>query len=196
LEDVIFDKDKASFVFSIEKKAKRRKVCPKCNTKQSLKANFCKECGTALSDENIKVFKPSYPTRVVKGKRYFAENEFGGQEFNTLLSYIKTWYDERKKLNENGYLFCPLINKKGLPLQFNFSNYLSPLQCWKTLKNINSVLAPHLFRYARIKFLLKIKHGNVRLVQRAMDFSSPAPIESYARSLGLSIEDQEAEKIP
>jgi integrase len=196
VEDADFGQDKASFVFSIEKKAKRHKVCPKCNTKQSLQANFCKNCGSPLSNENIKVFKPPYPIRVVKGKRYLAENEFGGQEFNALLPYIKTWFDERLKLNKDGYLFPPLRNIKGQPIRFDFDSYLSPLQCWKVLKNISSVLAPHLFRYARIKFLLKTTHGNIRLVQRAMDFSSPAPIENYAKSLGLSLEDQEAEKIP
>jgi site-specific recombinase XerD len=196
VEDVIFDKDKASFVFSIEKKSRKRKICSKCNTKQSLKANFCKDCGSPLSNEHIKVFRPPYPIRVVKGKKYIAENEFGGQEFNALLPYIKTWYDERKKLSEDGFLFPPLRNKKGEPIRFDFNSYLSPLQCWKVLRNISFALSPHLFRYARIKFLLKTTHGNIRLVQRAMDFSSPAPIENYARSLGLTIEDQEAEKIP
>lgn len=186
MSDISFENLKLNIAFSIQKKVKRFKVCPKCKERSSLDSGYCKKCSNPLGEDTIKTKEASSPKRVIKRK--IATNRF--------VSFIQTWYNERLKLGKEGYLFPPLhVLRDGKGYGFDINRKMCTTTLWKILKRYSPALCPHLFRYAGTKWLLKVTQGRIRLVQKAGDWSSPAPIENYAHSIGETEEDIEFEKL-
>jgi integrase len=186
--DVWIHKDELFVRFVVSKKAKQYLKCTLCNELNGLDAEFCKKCGRSLKDSVVvKVGKEN----LVRIKRKKLSNPF--------IPYIINWLKIRFRF-PNGYLFPPLstvgsIRGKGklAPIEILPQKRITEQNLWYICDEFG--LTPHHFRYGFAKDLLRKTQGNVILVKEAGDWSSLDMMMEYAKSLGLTKEDEEFAKL-
>jgi hypothetical protein len=177
-------KRKLKLIYTIMKKRKSIKFCSSCRKQARRDSVFCPYCGKQLSENDKKMIGQD-PIRVTKYKRVTP---------NPGIPVFAMWFDERKKISEDGFLFCPLINKKGQPLQFVPNRKMSVKTFDWLLKKILPNLTPYGFRSARAKFEY-MQHRDPRALMKSGDWSTIKSCEHYLNSLGLSREDEINEEI-
>jgi len=183
-EDVWIEGDELKVKFTIEKKAKTYKVC-ECKTRNARDAVFCKRCGKELGQ--AKVAKKGAP--IIRVKRKKLSNPF--------VRYILDYMDLRKRFPP-GYFFPPL-NTQGKAHNKALDG-IAPVVNKPLHRSVifriydRYLLSPHLFRYAFAKNTLR-RTKDVMLVKEAGDWSKVDTLLEYAKSLGVTREDEEFAKL-
>ena len=88
-KDVVLTENQILVTFHIQKKSKRFKICPSCNTKSGFKSKFCRECKTDLQEVKVQGEKDEF----VVTKRKTIKNKF--------VRHIVNWIIEFDKLTED-----------------------------------------------------------------------------------------------
>ena len=179
-KDVVLTEKQILITFSVQKKSKRFKVCPLCNTKSGYKSKFCRECKSSLQDVEVQGEKGDF----IRTKRKTMKNRF--------VQYIINWLTEFDKLtekisdSEEGWFF------PALKVVFH-SGYLKFFseKCM-TIQNLNFILqrldptvTSSFFRYFAVEKYLSL--GYLPHELKALgDWSSSKMPEIYAERMGLT----------
>jgi len=183
-EDVWVENDELRVRFMIQKKVKRYKLC-ECGTRNARDAMYCKKCGKEL--KVVKTAKAGQPVVRIKRKKLSVPY------VNLILNYM----DLRKRY-PNGYFFAPLGTRgkahHGVldEVQPITDKPMSRVSVWYMLDKY--VLSPHLFRYNLAKRIIRTKK-DIMLAKEAGDWSKVDTLLEYAKSMGVTREDEEFAKL-
>ena len=179
-KDVAVTDRQILITFHIQKKTKRFKICPMCETKSGYRAKFCRECKANLQDVEVQGEKGEF----VVTKRKTLKNNF--------VQHIVNWLTEFDKLTEKigdseEAWFFP-----ALKVVFN-SGYLKffsekPM----TVQNLNHILqrldpsiTSSFFRYFATEKYLTLGYSE-RELKEIGDWSSSRMPEIYAERKGIT----------
>lgn len=166
--------------FHIQKKSKRFKICPMCNTKSGFKANFCRKCKADLQDVEVQGEKGEF----IVTKRKTLKNRF--------VQHIVTWLNEFDKLTEElkdpeECWFFP-----ALRVVFTFAYFDFKAEKRMTVQNLDRILqrldptiTSSFFRYFATEKYLTRGYSERELAQVG-DWSSSRMVEVYAKRLGIT----------
>jgi len=180
LGDVFIDEEdkKVEVTFTVKKKAKTFKVCPKCGEKNARKARYCKACGSSIVDVPVRRKASKTPTIVVKRKTL--ENPFA----RTFVRWIRVL--KRFQLSPEAYVFPPFdVAKKT----FNFERHLTVARFDQILQRLDYTLTSHMFRYGAAEKYLRLKYTPHEVAQFG-DWASSVMVEKYAKRKGITPEQE------
>jgi len=179
-KDVALTEDQILVTFHIQKKSKRFKVCPLCNTKSGYKANFCRNCKADLQDVEVQGEKNEF----VVTKRKTLRNKFA--------KHIVTWLNEFDKITEDiedseESWFLPALQVFFTSAYFKFfSEKPMTVQNFDIiLQRLDPTITSSFFRYfATEKYLV---YGYLpHELKEIGDWSNSQMPELYAKRLGLT----------
>ena len=162
--------------FFIEKKRKRLKYCPECNTKNGIKSKFCKECKTGLSE--VPITYEGEP--LIRPKRKTLRNKF--------TKYILDWFEILQSLTDNpDALFFPPLQVVFNSAYFDF-NRKKPMTIQnldRLLQRLDPTMTSSLFRYGGTERYLNLGYTPSELKEIG-DWSSSRMPEIYAERKGIT----------
>ena len=162
--------------FHIQKKQKRYKFCPKCETKNGYRSNFCRKCKTDL--QRVKVRREGEPRIVTKRKTL--KHKFTG--------YILEWLREFDALTEDKESwFFPALRVVFTSAYFDFkSEKPMTIQNFdRILKRLDPKMTSCLFRYGGAEKYLVLGYTPYELKEIG-DWSSSKMPEIYAERKGIT----------
>ena len=162
--------------FHIQKKQKRCKICPNCETKNGLKSKYCRECKT-----EIRQIGASRKGNVhIVTKRKTLRNNF--------TQYIEDWLKEFDKLTrvKEVWLFPALsVAFTSAYFDFNSSNHMTVQNFDRILKQLDPKMTSCLFRYGGAEKYLVLGYTPYELKEIG-DWSSSKMPEIYAQRKGIT----------
>jgi integrase len=179
-EDVWVENGELKVRFTIQKKVKRYKLC-ECGVRNARDAVYCKKCGKEL--KVVKTTKAGQPVVRIKRKKLSVSY------VNLIINYM-----DMRKQYPNGYFFVPLgtVGKAHHGVLDDVKPItdkpMSRVSVWYMLDKY--VLSPHLFRYNLAKRIINIKR-DIMLAREAGDWSKVDTLLEYAKSMGVTREDEE-----
>jgi hypothetical protein len=134
LENFKVENDLLTVTFTLEKKKRKHKKCPACNTKNSSTSLFCKKCGFQISDVPV-----TFTSKQAKSVKAFplsdplTQNILKYMDYLTSLNPIpKFWLPSGKSVFGH-YLIIP-------------DRHLSDREVFNIVRDTSETLWPHLFR--------------------------------------------------
>jgi hypothetical protein len=128
------ENDLLTVTFTLEKKKRKHKKCPACNTKNSSLSTFCKKCGLQISEVQI-----TFTSKQAKSVKAFPISDTLTQNLLKYLDYLaslnpipKFWLPSGKSVFGN-YLVIP-------------DRHLSDREVFNIVRDSSETLWPHLFR--------------------------------------------------
>lgn len=177
-KDVALTDTEILVTFNIQKKSRRFKICPVCDTKSGYKARFCRECKTDIQYEEIQGEKEDY----IKTKRKTIRNYF--------VKYIIEWleaFDSMDLLDSEEAWFFP-----SFQVVFNSGFFKFFSEKPMTVQNLDSILqkldptiTSSFFRYFQTERYLSLGYLPHELKEIG-DWSSSKMPEIYAERIGLT----------
>jgi integrase len=162
--------------FHIQKKQKRFKFCPMCDTKNGLKSNYCRKCKTEIRD--IPIIYEGEPLIVTKRKTL--KNKF--------TKYILAWLQEFDQMtdNEEAWLF-PSLQVVFTFASFRFSNEkpMTVQNFDRILKRLDPQMTSCFFRYGGAEKYLVLGYTPFELKEIG-DWGSTKMPEIYAQRKGIT----------
>jgi len=162
--------------FHIQKKRKRFKTCPECDTKNGYKSNYCRKCNRDL--QTIPVTYEGEPLIVTKRKTL--KNKF--------TKFVIEWLDKFDTLTENeeSWLFPSLqVFFTSASFRFNNIKHMTVQNFDRILKRLDSRMTSCLFRYGGAEKYLVLGYTPFELKEIG-DWSSTKMPEIYAKRKGIT----------
>lgn len=179
-KDVVLTERQILVTFHIQKKSKRFKVCPFCDTKSGYKARFCRECKNDLQCVEVQGDKGEF----VVTKRKTLKNKFVKNIVNWLTEYDKL---TEEKTDVEEFWFFP-----ALQVVFNCAYFKFHSERPMTVQNLDAILqkldrtiTSSFFRYFATEKYLSLGYLPHELKQVG-DWSSSKMPELYAERMGLT----------
>jgi integrase len=175
-KDVTINDQEILVTFKIEKKQKKIKICPVCQTKNGTRNNFCRKC--RMNIKTIRVLVKGNSKIVTKRKTL--ENNF--------TEYILVWLEEFDKLTQNveSWLFPSLrVVFTSAFFDFNSQNHMTVQNLDRILKRLDSNMTSCLFRYGGTEKYLSLGYTPYELKEIG-DWSSSKMPEIYAKRKGIT----------
>ena len=175
-KDVALTNREVLVTFHIQKKQKRHKVCPNCETKNGFKSKYCRECNADL--RQIEIRQEGNAQIVTKRKTL-------GNKFT---HYIVDWLTEFDKLTEEkeGWLF-PALRVVFTSAYFDFKSEkpMTVQNFDRILKRLDPNMTSCLFRYGGAEKYLALGYTPYEL-KGIGDWSSSKMPEVYAERKGMT----------
>jgi len=175
-KDVSVTEREILITFHIQKKRKRYKLCPNCDTRNGYKNNFCRNCKTDL--QNTEVIIEGDPLVVTKRKTL--KNKF--------TEYIIEWLNEFDKLTEDKEAwFFPALRVVFTSAYFDFDSEkpMTVQNFDRILKRLDPNMTSCLFRYGGTEKYLVLGYTPFELKEIG-DWSSSKMPEIYAKRKGIT----------
>jgi hypothetical protein len=134
LENFKVENDLLTVTFTLEKKKRKHKKCPSCNTKNSALSAFCKKCGLQISE--IPVTSTSKQAKSVKAfplSDPLTQNLLKYLEYLTSLNPIPKFLLPSGRSVFGNYFIIP-------------DKHLSDREVFNIVRKMSETLWPHLFR--------------------------------------------------
>lgn len=134
LENFKIENDLLTVTFSLEKKKRKHKKCPTCNTKNSATALFCKKCGCGISDVQV-----AFTSKQAKSLKAFPLSD-------PLTQNVLNYLDNLIRLNPIPKFWLPSGRSVFghyfiIPYQ-----HLSDREVFNIVRDTSETLWSHLFR--------------------------------------------------
>jgi len=175
-KDIALTEREVLVTFHIQKKQKRYKVCPSCETKNGFKSKYCRECNA-----NLKQITTSLEGYVhIVTKRKTLRNKF--------TNYIVDWLTEFDKLtkNEEAWFFPSLrVVFTSAYLDFKSKKHMTVQNFDRILKRLDPDMTSCLFRYGGAEKFLVLGYTPYELKEIG-DWSSSKMPELYAERKGIT----------
>ena len=179
-KDVSLTDSQILVTFNIQKKSKRFKICPICETKSGYKAKFCRECKADLKDVNIQGEKEEF----IVTKRKTLRNKFAQHIVNWLIEFDSM--TEEIDENSEAWIF------PSLQIVFNSAYFKLFSKRNMTVQNLDAILqrldftiTSSFFRYFATEKYLTLGYTREELKQIG-DWSSSKMPEIYAERKGIT----------
>lgn len=175
-KDIALTNREILVTFHIQKKQKRCKICPSCETKNGYRSNFCRKCKTDL--QRVKVKREGDPQIVTKRKTL--QHKFTG--------YILDWLEEFDKLTEGteSWFFPALrVVFTSAFFDFNSEKHMTVQNFDRILKRLDPNMTSCLFRYGGAEKYLVLGYTPYELKEIG-DWSSSKMPEVYAERKGIT----------
>ena len=175
-KDVAITDREVLVTFKIEKKQKKVKICPVCQTKNGYRSNFCRKCKTYL--RTIKVTLEGDSQIVTKRKTL--QHKF--------TRYILDWLEEFDKLTQDkeAWLFPGLkVVFTSAYFCFNSDKRMTVQNFDRILKRLDRNMTSCLFRYGGAEKYLSLGYTPYELKEIG-DWSSSRMPEVYAERKGIT----------
>jgi hypothetical protein len=134
LDNFKVENDRLTVTFSLEKKKRKHKKCPACNTNNSSISSFCKKCGSGLSNVQL-----TFTSKQSKALKAFSISDPLTQNILKYLEYLRSlgpipkfWLPSGKSAFGN-YIIIP-------------EQHLSDREVFNIVRDTSETLWPHLFR--------------------------------------------------
>lgn len=172
--DIGFEGDELTVSIQIEKKQKTLKFCPRCKTKNAIKANFCKKCGKDITEVSL--------TKIgEKMKRVTKRKKTGYIFCKPLIVWHSTL--SQFKLKPEAWLF-PRYHYFSRGFLFYAERPLTVQRFDQILQRLDPTLTSALFRYGGAEKYLRLKYTPWELKEIG-DWASSKMPEIYADRKGL-----------
>jgi len=174
LSNVHYDNRELLITFHIQKRRRRRKVCPECGVQNATRANYCRKCGRNLGDVEVSVLGEELTVTKRKSIKY------------TFCRHVTVWVETlRNELGRGGedYLYAPYNN---FAEDFLFDRHLTVQRVNQILQRLDPTLTSHMFRYGASEKLLSLGYTPSELKDIG-DWSTTRMPELYAERKGLTI---------
>jgi ribosomal protein L40E len=177
--DISYDNINLSVTFTISKKAKTYKICPRCSDKNAKRAKYCKKCG-----ENIETAaKQTEPNEMTVTKNKNLKYPF--------CKYVIKWVESLKEMQvaTDIFIFPPFKQFGG----FNFGkdkdrkahHYLTVQRFNQILQRLDPTMTSSFFRYGHTEKLLRAGYTPYDLKEIG-DWESSHMPEIYAKRKGFT----------
>jgi integrase len=166
--------------FHIQKKTKRFKICPVCNTKSGYRAKFCRECKSNLQDVEVQGEKGKF----IVTKRKTLRNRFARH----IVTWLEEFDDLTRELEDNSEAwFFPALKVVFNSAHFKFfSKRPMTVQNFDTiLQKLDPSITSSFFRYFAVEKYLSLGYLPHEL-KEVGDWSSSKMPEIYAERKGLT----------
>jgi len=134
LENFKIEGDLLTVTFTLEKKKRKHKKCPSCNTKNSAISQFCKKCGADISGVAV-----SSTSKQAKALKAF-------QLTDPLTQNVLRYYEYLRTLNPAPKFWLP----SGKCIFGNYfiipDRHLSDREVFNIVRETSETIWPHLFR--------------------------------------------------
>ena len=175
-KDVSITDQEVLITFSIQKKQKRFKICPECQTKNGSKSNYCRKCKSDLQE--ISVSYAGEPLIITKRKTL--KNKF--------THHIVEWINAFGTLTEDSesWLFPPLqVSFSSAYFDFDRISHMTTQNFDRILQRIDPRMTSCLFRYGGSEKYLQLGYTPFELKEIG-DWSSSKMPEIYAQRKGIT----------
>ena len=175
-KDVALTDQEILVTFSIQKKQKRCRICPTCETKNGFRSKYCRECKADLSQIEMNQEGNVY----IVTKRKTLHNKF--------TQYLVDWLTEFDKLTEakEGWFF-PALRVVFTSAYFDFGSqrHMTVQNFDRILKRLDPNMTSCLFRYGGAEKYLVLGYTPYELKEIG-DWSSSKMPEVYAERKGIT----------
>jgi len=179
-KDIVLTENQILVTFHIQKKSKRFKVCPLCDTKSGFRAKFCRECKAELESVEIQGEKVEF----IVTKRKTLKNKF--------VKHIIKWIIEFDRLtkglrdSEEAW-FYPALKVVFSSAYFKFFSErpMTVQNLDMILQRLDSTITSSFFRYFATEKYLSLGYLPHEL-KEVGDWSSSKMPEVYAERMGLT----------
>lgn len=176
-KDVSLTEREVLVTFHIQKKQKRFKVCPECETKNGYRSNFCRKCKADLRGVPVKL--EGEPQIVTKRKTL--KHKF--------TRYIVEWLSEFDKQTEDQEAwFFPALRVVFTSAYFDLKSErpMTVQNFDRILKRLDQDMTSCLFRYGGSEKYLELGYTPYELKEIG-DWSSSKMPEVYAERKGITV---------
>lgn len=175
-KDIDITEREVLVTFHIQKKQKRYKFCPSCETKNGFKSKYCRECNADLRQLEISQDGSLH----IVTKRKTLQHKFTG--------YILDWLEEFDKLTEDkeAWVF-PALRVVFTSAFFDFKSEkpMTVQNFDRILKRLDSTMTSCIFRYGGAEKYLTLGYTPYEL-KGIGDWSSSKMPEIYAERKGIT----------
>ncbi|MGA2308040.1 MAG: zinc ribbon domain-containing protein [Candidatus Bathyarchaeia archaeon] len=181
LENFKAENDLLTVTFTLEKKKRKHKKCPNCNTKNSSTASFCKNCGSDTSRIPV-----AFTSKQAKALKAFPLTDPLTQNILKYLSYLhslkpfpKFWLPSGKNVFGN-YIIIP-------------NQHLSDREVFNIVRDSSETIWPHLFRETVASDIVKQDNSIIAAfkVQKRLDLEDMRTGFNYMQRFAKDIINRE-----
>jgi len=181
LENFKVENDLLTVTFALEKKKRRHKKCPTCNTQNSVAALFCKKCGFGISD--AQVASTSKQTKSLKAFQLsdpLTHHILCYLEFLTRLNSIPKFWLPSGRSVFGRYLILP-------------DRHLSDREVFNVVRDSSETLWPHLFRETVASDIVKQDNSIIAAfkVQKRLDLEDMRTGFNYLQRFATDVINRE-----
>jgi len=167
--------------FTLEKKKRKHKKCPNCNTKNSSTASFCKNCGSDVSRIPV-----AFTSKQAKALKAFSLMDPLTQNILKYLDFLhslnpvpKFWLPSGKNVFGN-YIIIP-------------NQHLSDREVFNIVRDSSETIWPHLFRETVASDIVKQDNSIIAAfkVQKRLDLEDMRTGFNYLQRFAKDIIERE-----
>jgi hypothetical protein len=181
LENFKVDGDLLTVTFTLEKKKRKHKKCPNCNTKNSVISRFCKKCGVDISATTV-----SFTSKQAKSLKAF-------QLSDPLTQNVLGYYEYLRSLDPTPKFWLP----SGKCIFGNYfvipERHLSDREVFNIIRQTSDTVWPHLFRETVASDIVKQDNSIIAAfkVQKRLDLEDMRTGFNYLQRFAKDIISRE-----